>query len=224
MGGLLRHIDLALAQALQQVVGRQVDQLDLVGLLDDAVGHRFADHDAGDLGHDVVEAFEVLDVDGGGDVDPGGEQFVDVLPALGMARALGVGMRQLVQQDQLWPPNERRVDIELAQQRAAVLDLARRQALQAVEQRLGLGAAVRLNPADHHVDALGAALLRLLQHRIRLADAGGHAEEHLQHAARLACLGSLDALQQLVGIGADFGHSLGSKVEGHRLKVFLLVG
>ena len=47
--GLLGDVDLALAQPLEQVVGRQVDQLDLVGLLEDRVGHRLADDDAGDL-------------------------------------------------------------------------------------------------------------------------------------------------------------------------------
>ncbi len=35
----LGHVDLALAQPLQQVVGRQVDQLDFVGRLEHRVGH-----------------------------------------------------------------------------------------------------------------------------------------------------------------------------------------
>ena len=38
-GRLLADVDLALAQALEQLVGRQVDQLDLVGALEDRVGH-----------------------------------------------------------------------------------------------------------------------------------------------------------------------------------------
>ena len=83
--GLVGHVDLALGEPLQQLVGRQVDELDLVGPVEDGVGHGLADHDAGDLGDDVVEALEVLDVEGGVDVDAGGQQLLDVLPALGVA-------------------------------------------------------------------------------------------------------------------------------------------
>ena len=38
---LLRHVDLALAQTLEQLVGRQVDQLDFVGGLEDRIGQAF---------------------------------------------------------------------------------------------------------------------------------------------------------------------------------------
>ena len=54
----LAAVDLALAQPLEQVVGRQVDQLDLVGALEERVGHGLPDTHAGDLGDDVVEALE----------------------------------------------------------------------------------------------------------------------------------------------------------------------
>ena len=62
--GLLGEVDLALAQALlEQIVGRDVHQLDLVGALEHRVGHRLAYAHAGDLRDDVVEALDVLDVD-----------------------------------------------------------------------------------------------------------------------------------------------------------------
>ena len=71
--GLLRHIDLALAQALQQIIGGQVDQFDLIGLFQDGVGHRFAHKHARDLGHDIIQTFQMLHIDRGIDIDPGVE-------------------------------------------------------------------------------------------------------------------------------------------------------
>ena len=59
----VRHVDLAGLQTREQLVGRQVDELDLVGLVEHAVGHRLAQTHAGDLRDDVVQALEVLDVD-----------------------------------------------------------------------------------------------------------------------------------------------------------------
>ena len=70
--GRLRHIDLAFVQALNELVGREVDQHDVGGLLQDRVGHGLAHGDAGDAGDDVGEAFEMLDVERGPDVDAGG--------------------------------------------------------------------------------------------------------------------------------------------------------
>ena len=81
----LRQIDLAFLQPLQQLVGRDVDEFDLVGLVEHLVRHGLLHARAGDLGDDVVEAFDVLDVDRGIDVDACGEQLFHVLPALGMA-------------------------------------------------------------------------------------------------------------------------------------------
>ena len=86
--------------------------------------------------------------------------------------------------------------------RAAVLDRPARQDLEAAQQRLGLGAPVRLDAADDDVDALGALLAGRLEHGVGLADAGGGAEEDLELAACLAGFLLLDAGEQLVGIRA----------------------
>ena len=82
----LRHLDFAVLQPVNQLVRRQVDELDL-GALEYAVGHRLADADAGKAGDDVVEAFDMLDIERRIDVDPGVEQFGDILPTLGVAAA-----------------------------------------------------------------------------------------------------------------------------------------
>ena len=52
-----------LAQPLLERLRGEVDEHDLVGLVEDAVGEGLADADAGQLEHLVVEALEVLDVD-----------------------------------------------------------------------------------------------------------------------------------------------------------------
>src|SRR2546427_501283 len=120
--GLLRlvgHVDLAVPEALEQIVGRQVDQLDLVGLLEDRVRHRLAHDDPGDLRDDVVEALDVLDVHGRIDVDAGVEELDHVLPPFGVARARRVGMRQLVDEDQGGTASERAVEGEFGQRGGA---------------------------------------------------------------------------------------------------------
>ncbi len=59
----LGRVDVAVGEPAPQRFRRDVDQLDLVGGAHDLVGHRFLLLDAGDLGDDVVEALQVLDVD-----------------------------------------------------------------------------------------------------------------------------------------------------------------
>ena len=152
--GGLADVDLAVLQALDQVVGGDVDDLDVVGAVDDRVGHGLADADAGDLGDDVVEALDVLDVDGGVDVDAGGEQLLDVEVALGVAAAGGVGVGELVDEDELRAAGEDGVEVHLLEHPALVVDPAARDHLEAADQRLGLGAAVGLDDADHDVDAV----------------------------------------------------------------------
>ena len=217
--GLLADIDLALAQALHQVGRREVDQLDLVGGVDDAVGHRLAHADTRDARHHVVEALDVLHVHGRVDVDAGAQKLLDVEIALGMAAAGGIGVGELVDQDQRRPALQDGVEVHLLEDAAAILDLAPRQHLEARELGLGLGAAVGLDDTDHDVDALFPAPARRLQHLVGLADARRGAEEDFQLAARFL----LRRLQESVGRGAGIftqgrhGRSLsplGQRVEG----------
>ena len=146
-GGGVLNIDLSFREALEQLVGRKVDQHDLVGLVEHRVGHGLAHAHLGDLQHDVVEAFEMLDVERGPDVDAGRQQFVDVLPALGMAAAGHVGVGVFVDQQQARPARQRRVEIELLHDLVAVDDRLARQDLEAFDQLLGLAAAVGLDQA-----------------------------------------------------------------------------
>jgi hypothetical protein len=82
---LLRNVDLAFLEPLEQLVGRKIDQLDFVSSLEEGVGQRLADANARDLADDVVQALDVLDIECRVDIDAGAQQLIDVLPALGMA-------------------------------------------------------------------------------------------------------------------------------------------
>ena len=94
--GLLRNVDLALLQALDQVVRGEIDKLDRVGAIENRVGKRLPHTDAGDLGHDIVQALDVLDVKGRIDVDTPGQELLDIEVALGMTAAGNIGVGQLI--------------------------------------------------------------------------------------------------------------------------------
>ena len=91
-------VDQAARDALAQRTGAEVDEPDLVGLVQDAVGERLAHLDAGQRLHALPQALDVLDVDRRPDVDAPVEQPLDVLVALGARRAGGVGVGELVDQ------------------------------------------------------------------------------------------------------------------------------
>ena len=161
---LVRHIDLAFLQALDQIVRRQVDQLDVVGAIDDRIRHRLADPDPGDPGDDVVQAFDVLDVQRRIDIDAGAEQLLDIHVAFRMPAARRIGVGKLVDQHQLRPAGEDGVEVHLFEPVTLVLDAPARDDFETVEQRLGLLAAMRLDDADDDVDAFAALRLSGLQH------------------------------------------------------------
>jgi hypothetical protein len=94
--GLVRHVSLAVLQSLDQVVRIQIDQLDVVGLVDDRIRHRLAHADAGDARDDVVQTFDVLDIERGVDIDAGRDQFIDIHVAFRMPAARRVGVREFV--------------------------------------------------------------------------------------------------------------------------------
>ena len=124
---LLGKVHLAGLEAGEQIVGGNVDQHHLVGIVEERVRNGFPDRDAGDAADDVVQAFEMLDVERREDVDAARQQLFDVLPSLGMARSVDVGVRELVDQDQRRTTLERGIEVELGELRALILDFLARQ-------------------------------------------------------------------------------------------------
>ncbi|MDQ0949059.1 hypothetical protein QFZ24_002982 [Streptomyces phaeochromogenes] len=82
---LVGLVDVAVRHPAAQCLGRHVDQLDLVGPAHDLVRDGLALPYSRYRLDDVTERLQVLDVDRRDDVDSGGEEFLDVLPALGVA-------------------------------------------------------------------------------------------------------------------------------------------
>ena len=175
--------------------------MDLVRALEDRVGDRLAHLDVGDLRDDVVQALDVLDVERRVHVDPGIEELEHVVEALAVARPGDVRVRQLVEDEEPRPARERRVEVELLEDLAPVVEPAARKDGQPHEQRFGLRPPVRLHRTDHHVQPFGKQHVRGLQHAERLPDAGCEAEEDLELRARRAAVLRPHALQERLRIG-----------------------
>ena len=129
---LVRLVDVAVRHTAAQRLRRHVDQFDLVGPSDHLVGHGLPLAYSRYRLDDVAERFQVLDVDGGDDVDPGGKELLDVLPALGVARARHVRVCQLVHEGDGGPALEGRIEVHLGEDGVPVLDLAARELFQTV--------------------------------------------------------------------------------------------
>ncbi len=196
LSGLFGHIDLALLQASDQFARRQIDQHDVVQAVEHAVGHGLADAHAGDPHHHVVEAFQMLDVDRGPDVDAGVQQLHHILPAPLMAAARRVAMGQFIHQHQRRMPCQHGVQVHLLQGMAVIGHVLQRQLRQALQQGLGIGASMGFHQAHHQVDAAAQLFLRAGQHGVGLAHARRRTEEHGQLAAGFA----LQAFNQGIGL------------------------
>ena len=118
--GLLWDVNLAFLQALDQIVRRKVDQLDGVGTVEHGIRYGLAHPDMGDLRDDVVEALDVLDVDGRIDVDAMRQQFLDVEIALGVTGARRIGVGEFIDQRKLRAACNQRVDVHLLERLVAV--------------------------------------------------------------------------------------------------------
>src|ERR1700751_2675349 len=142
-GGIL-NIDLALGQAFEELVGRKINQYNLIGILEYPIGDGFADPNASDLLDNVVEAFQMLDVEGGPDVDAGGEQFLNVLPSLWMTTPGYIGVGKFINQEQARMSCQGGIKVEFIDDQVAIDDRFAGEDLEACKQRLGFLPAMRL--------------------------------------------------------------------------------
>jgi hypothetical protein len=127
-----------------------------------------------------VQALEVLHVERGPDLDPMGEEELDVLVALASWRARGVRVRQLVDARNRRTPVDDPLDVGLDRHVAAGAEVAEGRHLQATCAILGARAPVCLEVADDQVDALLACKSGITEHLIGLAHTCGGAEVDAQ--------------------------------------------
>lgn len=194
--GAVADVHFALFQPLTQIVRRQIHQHHFIGAVEKGIGYGFAHLNAGDAAYHVIQALQMLHVDGGNHVDTGIQQLFNVLPALGMARALYVGVRQFIHQDHRRMARQRGVEVEFRMARPT--SGAPRQHRQSLQQRGGLFTAVGFDHASQHVQPLRTQALRLLQHGVGFPYARTGAEVDFQFTAMAVAV----IEQQGIGIGA----------------------
>ena len=198
---LFGNIDLALVKSSDQFVGRDVDEFDFVRFVDNGIRDRLGDSDTRDLGDHVVQAFQVLDVDGGPNVDARLEQFPNILPTLGVPASQRVRVGKFINEDRCGFAGKRCIKIKLSD--ACADHLARRNALQPFCHRFGFSAPVRFQITDHKIAVTFLLLLRRLKHGVGFADACRHAEKDLETAFLMLS----HLRQQRIRIGASsLGH------------------
>ena len=188
--GAVDGVDVAAAHAGDEGFGGEVGDDDLVGAVEDPVGDGLADGDAGEALDARGEAFDVLDVDGGEDVDVGFEEEEDVFVALGVAAAGDVAVGELVDEDDLGMAREDGVDVHLVEEGALVVDARGwgRASRRAASSAVPLRPWVSTMPMTDVFAALAAADA-FGEHAEGFADAGSVAEKDLEAAACLLGLG-----------------------------------
>ncbi len=178
-----RRVDLPFQQPFAEILGRQVDVHELVRLAEHRVRNPLADPDVGRLLHDVVEAFQVLDVQRGDDVDPLGQDVLDILVPFGVPAAGNVGVRQFVDEGYLGFPGEDGVEVHLLEDHAPVFLAASRDDVESLDQFRGFRPAVGLHKPDDDVDSLVLEAVPFQEHLVCFPDAGAVPEVDLQPSA-----------------------------------------
>ena len=124
---------------------------------------------------------------------PASSSSFDVLPALGVARAGHVGVRELVDQRDRRLADEDGVEVHLLERRRRYSMRAAGDGLEVADLLGGAGPTVGLHEPDDDVGAALAAAAALVEHGEGLADAWGGAEVDAQcssgHALSLPLLG-----------------------------------
>ena len=123
---LYRNVDFSFFETLDQIVGREVNKFHRVGAIKHRIWNCLAHANMRDLCNDVVQAFDVLYVDGRVDVDATLQYFFDIEIALGMPAALRVGMGELVDKHDLRPARNDRIEVHFRERATLVFDLAAR--------------------------------------------------------------------------------------------------
>ena len=114
----LRDIDLAVMQPLDQVFRRQIDDLDIIGPVDDRIWNGFTHTDTGDLGDDVVQAFDMLDVERRIDVDAARQKLLHIHVAFRMPATGRIGVGQLIDENEAGAAGENGINIHFLEMAA----------------------------------------------------------------------------------------------------------
>jgi hypothetical protein len=169
-----------------QLLGRRVNQLNLIRFAQRPIRHSLSNGYAGDLFDGVGDAFEVLDVYCRYDIDAGIEEFHNVLPPLVIAAGTGgICVSQFIDERNLGVPSENGVEVHLGKDRSPVLDDLHWNHLEVSDQLLGERSPVTLHESDDDVSTPLLAPVTLAEHRVGLPNPGSGAEVDSEVTSRL---------------------------------------
>src|SRR5262249_9167439 len=97
---------------------------DGIGTIEYCVGHCLAHPDVRNLRNHIVEAFDVLDIDRGIDVDAVTHHLFDIEVAFGVPAALNIGVSEFVDQCDLRTPRNDGVQVHFGEQLPFVFNLS----------------------------------------------------------------------------------------------------
>ncbi len=164
-------------QSIPQRLRGEVDHLDLVGGPDEAVGHGLPLGDTCDPLDDIVERFDVLNVDSGDDVDARFQEDSDILPPLGTARTGGIRVGEFVDECHFRMSVEQCREIHLLEADVAVGDGDPGYRRYVGRHFRCGGTAVGFDEPDDHIAAGVEQSMTFPEYRVGLADTGSGAEQ-----------------------------------------------
>src|SRR5580658_6470169 len=150
-------VDVAALHAVVEGFGSEVDHDGFRGCQGNPVGDRFADGDSGDGADDGRDAFDVLNVERGDDVDFRGEKILNIFVALAMLAAGNIGVGQFIDEDDLRLARKNGIHIHFFEDGSLVLHFSARNGFHLGRQLFDAFAAVGFDDANDHVFAAAAA-------------------------------------------------------------------
>ena len=166
----LRRVDVPVGEPPAQRLGAHVDQFDLCVRGEEGVRHEPRRFHTGEHGDRAVQRRQVTDVERRDDVDTAGENSIDGFPPWVFVAA---PVSELVDEHDPRLPPEDQPDIQFG---ITVDAGGRRDPFQRNVATLPRWAVVDVQHADHDVGAAVGTTKSLLDHRVRLADAGRRSE------------------------------------------------
>ncbi len=136
------------------------------------------------------------------------DELQDILVSLPVARAGGIGMRQLVHEHQAGLARKNRIKVHLLERLPAVLQAHAGHELDARRQLVRFPSLVAFQVADDDVEAFFFFLPSLFEHGKGLADPRGHAEENFE--LPFSALLPFGDAEKSIRIGSSFFNHRGS--------------
>ena len=198
------NVDLSLPQPLEEFRGCKVDQFDLGRFIDHPVGNCLPDNDTGDLGNDIVEALDMLDIQRCIDIDPCIEEFLDILVTFRVAGTRGIGVGQFIDKHELRVGREDCIEVHFRKAHIPVFHHLPGDDGKPFCKRFCLGPAMGLNVPDPYVNAFTLPEVGCLEHLVGFSHTRDVSQENFQFAPVLLPLLVLHTGEEDIGIRTIF--------------------